>query len=80
MSRCLICNQPLRSATAAERTRIPPQIRARGLPVTVCPQCRKLFWPGGHEQRMQQVLVRFDRTFSRHRTPGDPAADPAAGP
>jgi uncharacterized protein with PIN domain len=56
-TRCLIDNSLLRPANETERMNVPE--RSRNLPglFTACPSCGRVFWPGGHVQRM---LVRLE--------------------
>jgi hypothetical protein len=59
MTRCLVCNEALRPVSPAEAERVPAGVRARRLPVTVCPACRRVYWPGGHEARIRRTLERL---------------------
>ncbi len=58
-ARCMICNAPLRPATAAEAAVLVPE-RARALagPVRRCPGCGRVYWPGSHARRMRATLAR----------------------
>ncbi|GAA3533286.1 Mut7-C RNAse domain-containing protein [Zobellella aerophila] len=58
-TRCLLCNQPLRAATAEEAATLVPET-ARGLPGQVrrCPHCRHIYWYGSHTRRMRETLLR----------------------
>lgn len=56
MTRCLICNETLRAASPEQVAATPPGVQARALPVTFCPGCEKLYWPGGHERRLRATL------------------------
>lgn len=55
-TRCLRCNTPLVSASAAQMHGIPPRARARVDHALYCPQCRQLYWEGSHVQRMRERL------------------------
>ena len=57
-SRCLICNEPLRTAEAEEaRERIPEYVFYQSLSrIQTCPSCRRYFWPGSHRERMIKQL------------------------
>ena len=55
-SRCLLCNTPLKDATLSQRQRLPDDIRERFDKAYYCPCCDKLYWEGGHVQRMRQRL------------------------
>lgn len=59
-SRCLDCNAPLRAATADEvaAAELPPDVRARQRRFSTCDACGKVFWEGGHWQRMRERLAR----------------------
>ncbi|MFQ5534684.1 MAG: Mut7-C RNAse domain-containing protein [Sphingomonadales bacterium] len=68
-SRCLICNAKITPAPQGLLTRLPPRARDFGHGATYCRDCNKLYWPGSHHRRMQQVLESWRR---RHGTPGRP--------
>jgi uncharacterized protein with PIN domain len=57
MTRCLVCNVPLSPAAAGEAFGAPEGVRARKLPVTACPVCQRIYWPGGHEARLRRTLA-----------------------
>jgi uncharacterized protein with PIN domain len=61
MTRCLVCNAPLRPATDAEAAAAPEAVRARKLPVTSCPVCHRIYWPGGHEARLRRTLAHLQQ-------------------
>ena len=53
-TRCLVRNDGLRLASAAEiDTRIPPATRRLPEPVRGCPGCGRVYWPGSHARRMR---------------------------
>jgi len=55
-SRCLVDNHPLRPARAEEIADFPwPRETVSG-PFLNCPQCRRLYWDGGHTRRMRGKL------------------------
>lgn len=56
-SRCLLCNTPLQDAGIDLRRLAPPGVLSGDMPLRHCPRCEKLFWPGGHVQRMQRRLA-----------------------
>lgn len=56
-TRCLLCNTPLQEAGTDLRRLAPPGVLNGDMPLRHCPQCEKLFWPGGHVQRMQRRLA-----------------------
>lgn len=51
-TRCLMDNTPLRPAITAELERLPKNPEDLEPPVTTCPTCGRLYWRGGHTQRM----------------------------
>lgn len=51
-TRCLLDNAPVRPADPAARSRLPAKARALPGPVTTCPVCARLYWPGSHARRM----------------------------
>ncbi len=56
-SRCLACNAPLARASKEEvRTRIPPRAAELYEEFQSCPNCRRVYWKGGHYRRMQQLV------------------------
>ncbi len=55
-SRCLIDNTPLRPAGDEDIRRIPVDARAFGDRINVCPECRRVYWPGSHFKRMRRKL------------------------
>jgi len=55
-TRCLVDNRSLEAASPCSATRVPERSRAAGGPLRVCPECGRLYWPGGHVRRMQQRL------------------------
>ena len=62
-TRCLVDNAPLKAAPPCSAARVPEKSRAAGGPLRVCPECGRLYWPGGHVRRMQQRLAawQFER-------------------
>ncbi|MBO0735447.1 MAG: DUF5615 family PIN-like protein [Alphaproteobacteria bacterium] len=56
-TRCLVDNALLRPAPTDFGGRVPPASRAIGDPLRVCPDCGRLYWPGGHVRRMQMRLI-----------------------
>lgn len=65
-SRCVLCNLRLESAGDNERARLPPAVGQRPGLVNICPGCRRLYWEGGHVERMQSRLARLSQTRERH--------------
>lgn len=58
-SRCLLCNVVLRTAPPLARSRLPEAVLASFDDINQCPQCDRLYWAGGHVQRMRQRLQRW---------------------
>jgi uncharacterized protein with PIN domain len=59
-TRCLVDNAPLDPASPEMAAQVPPDSRAAGGPLRLCPECRRLYWPGGHVRRMQARLLLFN--------------------
>ncbi len=55
-SRCLVCNVGVLPAPAHLHHRVPP---GSGSPITWCPCCDRLYWPGSHVRRMSATLERW---------------------
>jgi uncharacterized protein len=53
-TRCLDCNRPLEAASPDELAKLPESIK--GQPLKRCPGCKKIFWEGGHVERMRKQL------------------------
>lgn len=60
-TRCLVDNQLLAAAPRKAAALVPEQSRAAGGPLRQCPECGRLYWPGGHVRRMQQRLVAWQQ-------------------
>ena len=60
-TRCLVDNQLLAAASREAAALVPEQSRAAGGPLRQCPECGRLYWPGGHVRRMQQRLVAWQQ-------------------
>src|SRR5215831_4643662 len=56
-TRCIVDNRPLEAAPPYLATRVPERSQAAGGPLRLCPECGRLYWPGGHVRRMQQRLA-----------------------
>jgi uncharacterized protein with PIN domain len=59
LSRCALCNEPLRPASRRLMTSLPPRVRGTGSPVRVCRRCRRLYWDGTHVRRIRRRLAGF---------------------
>lgn len=59
-TRCLVDNAPLVPETPEAIAQVPSRSReAAAAGLKRCPDCRRLYWPGGHFQRMQTRLARW---------------------
>lgn len=56
LTRCLVCNDPLRPAGDPPPAAVPAGVRG---PIRTCPACRRLYWAGGHETRIRRTLARL---------------------
>lgn len=58
LSRCSLCNTPLREATACEigSAEYAPQ-NWRNLSFYWCERCRKLYWNGSHGRRLEERIL-----------------------
>src|SRR6516165_705261 len=66
-TRCLADNPLLEAAPPCSVTQVPDGSRAAGGPLQVCPECGRLYWPGGVVRRMQQRLAAWQQ---EEATPG----------
>ena len=71
-TRCLADNRPLEAATPESAA----LARPAGGPLRMCPECGRLYWPGGHVRRMQQRLADWQQAAI---TPTDKHGLAAAG-
>ncbi|WP_223639550.1 Mut7-C ubiquitin/RNAse domain-containing protein [Corallococcus sp. EGB] len=56
-SRCIACNAPLSTATPEEvQGRVPEGVTQRHRHFQQCPNCQRVFWPGTHHERMQNLV------------------------
>jgi uncharacterized protein with PIN domain len=60
--RCLVDNAGLQPARPVDLARIPEPARHGAGPITVCPACRRVYWPGSHVRRMRARLERWAAT------------------
>jgi uncharacterized protein with PIN domain len=58
-TRCLMDNEPLKPAGAADLAQIPEPSRELPGPFRVCPRCGRVYWPGSHVRRMRGRLERW---------------------
>ena len=59
-TRCLVDNAPLGPAPPGIVPQVPPASRAAGGPLRLCPECRRLYWPGGHVRHMFVRLAEWN--------------------
>lgn len=56
-TRCVECNSPLEPVAKGEvEGRVPPYVFATQESYSRCPDCRRLYWPATHQQRMLAEL------------------------
>ncbi len=61
-TRCLRCNAELASVEKAEiAATLPPRTAGLYDEFLRCPMCRRVYWKGGHYQRMRDFLTRAAR-------------------
>jgi hypothetical protein len=60
-TRCIVDNRSLDAAPHNSATQVPERSPAAGGPLRVCPECGRLYWPGGHVRRMQQRLAAWQQ-------------------
>jgi uncharacterized protein len=57
LSRCSRCNIPVEDVGwGSVRELLPPTVRERPQPVRRCPACERLYWVGGHIERLLERL------------------------
>ncbi len=55
--RCMACNEPLVAANRDDvKDRLPASVRARHERFTLCPGCRRVYWPGTHYERLLAII------------------------
>jgi uncharacterized protein with PIN domain len=58
-TRCLCCNRPLEAIDkAALAERLPPDTLSYYAEFRTCRDCDRIYWPGSHYRRLQQVIDR----------------------
>ncbi|MEA3459678.1 MAG: Mut7-C RNAse domain-containing protein [Chloroflexota bacterium] len=58
LSRCPLCNAPLRKVEKrAVRGRVPPYVFRTHERFSVCPHCGRIYWRGTHWARMRQEIA-----------------------
>ena len=63
-SRCLTCNTVLTQADDQQRNTIPDDVKEDSGEVYFCPSCNKVYWGGGHVDRMRKQLEKWGQEFS----------------
>lgn len=59
-SRCLLCNEPLRSINKEEvEGKVPDFIYGLYQIFFSCPRCQRIYWPGTHWQKMKKEMAEF---------------------
>jgi uncharacterized protein with PIN domain len=59
-SRCPVCNQVLTSPTArVVAQNVPPYVQRTQDDFAWCAACERVYWPGSHRNRMQQLVDRL---------------------
>ncbi len=62
LSRCLLCNVPVREIPESEaRGRVPLQIGAGISAFNECPRCGRIYWEGSHADRMRVRLRKIQK-------------------
>jgi len=63
-TRCLTCNTVLKEADDSQRKTIPDDVKQEFRGVYYCPACNKVYWDGGHVQRMRTQLEKWHTSFN----------------
>ena len=58
-TRCVVDNAILQPCAPAQQQAMPADARLRGDPCAACPDCGRIYWSGGHHQRMLARLQRW---------------------
>lgn len=58
-SRCVLCNRRLVRASSDRHHRLPQTSVVTVDEIHWCPDCDKVYWPGGHVRRMRTRLARW---------------------
>lgn len=60
LTRCVECNESLQPITKDQvRDTVPPYVFETQEVFSVCPACRRTFWPATHQQQMMDELERL---------------------
>ncbi|MCA1814468.1 MAG: Mut7-C RNAse domain-containing protein [Halobacteriales archaeon] len=60
LTRCTLCNEPLRPAKPEEQARAPPSVRDGVSAYRTCPSCGQLYWRGTHVAAIERALRGLD--------------------
>lgn|GEM_PF-681130 len=70
MSLCLICGGKLVPVSPASAgSKVPPYILERGLDLSECSGCGKIFWHGTHWKRMEEEIRWMEEEIEKRRRP-----------
>jgi uncharacterized protein with PIN domain len=59
LSRCLLCNEPLKSAAKEDIRKLVPFFTYKNFDEFArCPKCRRVYWKGSHYQKMKRDIER----------------------
>jgi uncharacterized protein with PIN domain len=62
LTRCTLCNTPLRSVEKNEAAgQVPPKVLESQKDFWYCPHCKKYYWMGTHYQNMMQKINRLTK-------------------
>lgn len=69
-SRCINCNSELQEANSEQRNLIPHEVPPEQVSELVyyCAQCNKVYWDGGHVERMRLQLEKWQTQFSSEKS------------
>jgi len=57
LTRCMVCNQPLRGASSAEVSgRVPPGVLEWCADFRECVRCQRVYWRGSHTRRIERWI------------------------
>ena len=63
-TRCTTCNTTLKEADDIQRKTIPDDVKQDFGVVYYCPSCNKVYWDGGHVQRMRTQLEKWHQQYT----------------
>ena len=62
-TRCGLCNKPLVDVTREEVAgKVPPFVFATQTEYRLCKKCNKIYWPGTHRKRMEEIFDEVARS------------------